>query len=155
MTIQLRDLSERDLPALLVIEQDTMQYPWDAGQFKTLFRAGAKGVVVIESTDSNSIPGFLLYLDCGDDIELLNIVVHRQAQSQGMGKLLLNFLICEAERVNKSIVLEVRSSNIIARQLYKTHGFQVVGERPDYYPTPTGRENAILMEKPKVLLQKK
>ena len=44
-----------------------------------------------------------------------------------------------------AVELEVRSSNVAARALYKSLGFSETGLRPKYYATPDGREDAILM----------
>jgi len=41
--------------------------------------------------------------------------------------------------------LEVRESNVPARQLYAAHGFAMTGRRRKYYPSSSGREDAILM----------
>ena len=46
-----------------------------------------------------------------------------------------------AERV----FLEVRPSNTAAIALYDSAGFNEIGKRPNYYPGPRGREDAIVM----------
>ena len=43
------------------------------------------------------------------------------------------------------ISLEVRESNIAAQKLYAKHGYQIAGERKNFYANP--RENAIIMTK--------
>ena len=40
--------------------------------------------------------------------------------------------------------LEVRESNPAAIQMYINHGFNEVGRRRHYYPTATGREDALV-----------
>jgi ribosomal-protein-alanine N-acetyltransferase len=47
-----------------------------------------------------------------------------------------------AERV----FLEVRPSNPVAQNLYRSIGFTEIGRRPRYYPAREGREDAIVME---------
>jgi ribosomal-protein-alanine N-acetyltransferase len=44
--------------------------------------------------------------------------------------------------------LEVRASNGAARGLYEKLGFLVDGVRKNYYTTPAGREDALLMSLP-------
>jgi ribosomal-protein-alanine N-acetyltransferase len=44
-------------------------------------------------------------------------------------------------------LLEVRESNTAARGLYETLSFQLDGIRKNYYPTTTGREDALLMSR--------
>jgi len=43
------------------------------------------------------------------------------------------------------VYLEVRPSNIQARHLYRTVGFQQIAIRPDYYPALDGREDALFL----------
>jgi ribosomal-protein-alanine N-acetyltransferase len=40
--------------------------------------------------------------------------------------------------------LEVRESNVAAIHMYLNHGFNEVGRRRNYYPTATGREDALV-----------
>ncbi len=42
--------------------------------------------------------------------------------------------------------LEVGYRNGAARALYEACGFEVVGERPGYYQTPDGAEDAVIMK---------
>ena len=51
---------------------------------------------------------------------------------------------CEKSDI-KTITLEVRESNMVARNLYTKLGFAIVGSRRNYYVKPV--ENAILMDK--------
>jgi ribosomal-protein-alanine N-acetyltransferase len=43
------------------------------------------------------------------------------------------------------IYLEVRPSNVGARHLYRTVGFQQIAIRPEYYPAMHGREDALFL----------
>ncbi|MAP60843.1 MAG: ribosomal-protein-alanine acetyltransferase, partial [Halieaceae bacterium] len=63
---------------------------------------------------------------------------------QGLGRQLLWASLTALGDVG-AVELEVRSSNVAARALYKSLGFSETGLRPKYYATPDGREDAILM----------
>ena len=64
----------------------------------------------------------------------------------GISKLLLNALIIDAINFKaKKIFLEVRVSNMIAMNLYKSFGFKTISTRKDFYSSP--REDAFLMLK--------
>jgi ribosomal-protein-alanine N-acetyltransferase len=43
------------------------------------------------------------------------------------------------------VYLEVRPSNLAARHLYRKLGFQQIAIRPEYYPAPSGREDALFL----------
>ncbi len=70
-----------------------------------------------------------------DHAEILNIVVEKEFQKQGIGTKLLQTLINEVEtRTIKSVILEVRASNHNAQKLYQTLGFEKILTKPNYYP---------------------
>lgn len=81
-----------------------------------------------------------------DDVTLMNICVHPKSQGKGYGKMLLDHFIEQAEaRDANSLWLEVRASNKSAITMYENAGFVETGIRRNYYPAPTGREDAVLM----------
>lgn len=83
-----------------------------------------------------------------DECHLLNICIHPQHRGQGYAKSALNWLFETLKfKTIKKLILEVRVSNMAARQLYKHLGFDIIGERKGYYPKDTGRETAIVMQK--------
>jgi ribosomal-protein-alanine N-acetyltransferase len=76
-----------------------------------------------------------------DEIEILNIGVDPPFRQRGIGR----SLVCELIGKNPGTVfLEVRQSNIAARKLYHSLGFEVAGVRQDYYSQPV--ESAIVMK---------
>jgi ribosomal protein S18 acetylase RimI-like enzyme len=78
--------------------------------------------------------GMLRGWDDGHDVPSLGIAIHPDAQGQGLGRLLMDFLRVSAERhgANK-IRLRVRSGNRRAISLYKSLGYQMVPEEASPY----------------------
>lgn len=72
--------------------------------------------------------------------EVLNIAVAPEWRRHGVAKLLIERTL---PGLPGSVFLEVRASNVPALRLYESVGFQVAGERKDYYDHP--RESAIVM----------
>jgi ribosomal-protein-alanine N-acetyltransferase len=69
-----------------------------------------------------------------DEAEILTIAVDPVAQSQGLGRDLLQTAMDEAARRGAAAMfLEVSVSNAPARALYKAAGFSRVGRRRAYY----------------------
>ena len=78
----------------------------------------------------------------------INLCVHTDYQSIGVGKQLLGHFISLARRQNlHRIFLEVRPTNFKAIKLYLSMGFNEVGKRRNYYPTKIGREDALILAK--------
>lgn len=65
-------------------------------------------------------------------IGVFGITVDKDFRGEGIGKLLLENILKEAEKLEnlKIIILEVYSANILARGLYKKFGFQEYGRLP-------------------------
>lgn len=98
----------------------------------------------IEFYEGNKVLGYANYSLIYDRIELDNIFVEKERRKEGIGKKLMSYLIAVAiDNHVINITLEVRVSNEIARDLYKSFGFREVALRKFYY----GNEDGILMEK--------
>lgn len=98
----------------------------------------------LEFYEDNKVLGYLNYSLIYDRIELDNIFVNEERRKEGIGKRLMSYLVAIA--INNHVInitLEVRVSNDIARNLYKSFGFREVALRHFYY----GDEDGILMEK--------
>lgn len=74
------------------------------------------------------------------EAELLNLAVGPEFRKRGIGRRLAGELI---SRHAGTLWLEVRETNVNARNLYKSLGFTETGYRPDYYPD--SGEGAIVM----------
>jgi len=88
---------------------------------------------IILSIDDVDI-GYLSAMTLLDECELLKIVIKRDYRSKGYGKILINTLkdYC-AEKCVEKIYLEVRSDNIVAKNVYIKNGFILNGVRKGYY----------------------
>jgi len=76
-----------------------------------------------------------------DEIEILNVAVDEASRRRGIGRSLIRELIGKSPG---TVFLEVRQSNLAARKLYHSLGFEAAGIRPDYYSEPM--ESAIVMK---------
>ncbi len=92
--------------------------------------------VFVAELDGN-VAGFLVSRDVGGEIEVLNLAVAPESRRRGVAKGLL------ASLPPLDIFLEVRESNSLARQLYSSLGYSVVGTREAYYENPV--ESALVM----------
>ena len=98
----------------------------------------------IEYIENNIVLGYLEYSVIYDRIEIDNFLVNESVRGKGIGTKLMAYLVNEAINLRViNITLEVRVSNVIARNLYKKFGFHEVALRKFYY----GDEDGVLMEK--------
>jgi ribosomal-protein-alanine N-acetyltransferase len=88
--------------------------------------------------------GFWLIVD---EAHICTLAVHPEWRGQGLGELLLAHMIDHATALNAATAtLEVRTSNLVAQQLYRKYGFEVVGLRKGYYSD--NHEDALIMTTP-------
>lgn len=91
--------------------------------------------------ENNINKGFIHIQNGIDIIDLLNIIVKPEFQNQGIGSILLKYIIDNKE--DKKIMLEVRSKNINAIKLYQKYDFKIINIRKNYYK----EDDAIIMER--------
>ena len=90
------------------------------------------------------IVGFLGAWYAADEAHVITVGVRREYRGRGVGELLLIAVIEQARARGASIVtLEVRPSNLAARNLYAKYGFDATGVRKGYYVDD--REDALIM----------
>ena len=91
--------------------------------------------------ENNINKGFIHIQNGLDIIDLLNIIVKPKYQKQGIGSVLLKYIIDNKQ--DKKIMLEVRSKNINAIKLYQKYDFKIINIRKNYYKD----DDAIIMER--------
>jgi ribosomal-protein-alanine N-acetyltransferase len=132
-----------DLAEVAALEKSLYAFPWSLGNFRDSVNAGYDCWTV---THGEAVIGYAVLMIALDEAHLLNIAVATEWQGQGIGREFLGRMIGVAKSVSCQIVyLEVRPSNLAARHLYRKLGFQQIAIRPDYYPAPAGREDALFL----------
>jgi ribosomal-protein-alanine N-acetyltransferase len=92
------------------------------------------------------LAGYTIQSHGAGENHLLNVCVAREYQNQGFGNILIDHCIRLARKQECSCVfLEVRPSNLAGIALYQKNGFGVIAERPAYYRSDQGKENAMVM----------
>ena len=91
--------------------------------------------------ENNSIKGFIHIQNGLDIIDVLNIIVKPEYRNQGIGSVLLKYIIDNKQ--DKKLMLEVRSKNINAIKLYQKYDFKIINIRKNYYKD----DDAIIMER--------
>jgi ribosomal protein S18 acetylase RimI-like enzyme len=90
-------------------------------------------------------PVAAIWYQCAtEQADMIDLRVLASERRQGFGRQLLWASLTALGDVS-AVALEVRSSNAAARALYQSLGFSETGARRNYYATPDGREDAVLM----------
>jgi [ribosomal protein S18]-alanine N-acetyltransferase len=131
-------MEEKDLAAVLEIEQLSFPAPWQESTFRgeIQHRPISFPLVVVHKTLGRVI-GHVIFWVIGEDVQINNIAVHPDFRGMGIGERVLRYVIKEVKlRGARLITLEVRPSNTAALSLYKKLGFRLVGIRKGYYTIP-------------------
>ena len=145
-------MTEHDLLEVVEIEETTglSQWGWDAYRAEL---SKAEAVMLVARRDSQDsltgrrLVGYIAARVSADELHINNIGVRMESRRRGVGgALLASALGAGAKNGARSAVLEVRAGNLAAQAMYKGLGFQIVGERRNYYREPV--ENAIIMTRP-------
>jgi len=140
---EIRLMQPSDLKAVAAVERAAYDYPWSLGIFRDCLLAGYYCLVL---DVGGSVTGYGIMSIAAAEAHLLNLCVHPNAHRLGYGRRLLNALLLKAGDADvDKIFLEVRPSNQIALQLYRSVGFEQIGIRPAYYQAERGREDAVIL----------
>ncbi len=144
MNISYVKMTEEHTEALARLDKICFTVPWSKALFDgELKNPNAHYLVATSIGEPVGYCGIHTVLDEGD---ITNIAVLPDYRKSGIASALLEGIIEYALSENISfITLEVRESNINAIKLYEKFGFELVGERKNYYPD--NRETALLMTK--------
>ncbi len=141
MNVIIRPVTVDDIPQVWVIERESYPEPWLEqsfwdeleNEFSRFYVADKDGLLI----------GFYdlwLYANVG---HLLNIAIRRNYRHQGVGTVLLEHSVEEANKYNADLIyLEVRANNETAISMYKKNGFRKSSVKTDYYGDG---ENAVVM----------
>lgn len=96
------------------------------------------------SVGDEALAGYLAVWYMVDEAHIVSVAVLEEFQGVGVGELLLIAAMEQAmARGSNAVTLEVRPSNLVARNLYQKYGFEEKGVRKGYYVD--NREDAIIM----------
>lgn len=133
-----------NLEDIFKIEESVFAHPWSLGSLKNLLED--ENSVAFVAVDNEVICGYCGVNTILDEGYITNVAVLENYRNQGIGRMLVNALLDFAKEKSLAfLTLEVRKSNTPAINLYSKNGFEKVGERKNYYTSPT--ENALLMTK--------
>ena len=135
-------LTADEVDEIMALERACFSHPWARSDFE--FELSCPDSVFLGAKDNEKTVGFVILRLEGDQAEVYNIAVDASVRRGGIGGKLLDTALEVARAAGvQSVFLEVRASNLPARGLYASRGFEQVGIRKKYYDLPT--EDAIVM----------
>ena len=149
MSVRLRPMTPADLPVILELEEalfapDT----WTAAMYRDeLAQPDTRHYLVAEDEPAAggraSVVGYGGLIAYDDEAHIATLGVATDRQGEGLGALLLDALLAEADSRSPVVLLEVRADNEVAQGLYRRRGFAEVGRRRRYYQ-PSGTDAVVM-----------
>lgn len=141
--VTFRAMRDADVSQVIRVERAAYTHPWTEGVFHDCLRVGYYCRVI---DDGERLLGHGIMSVAVGECHLLNICVHPRHQRRGLGRALIEHLLSTARAAKATVaLLEVRTSNQAAYNLYVKLGFDEIGVRKAYYPAREGREDALIL----------
>ncbi len=124
-----------DVEAVLPLEREVFDGDvWTAHHFwSELGQTSTRHYLVAREGDR--VVGYAGLCAYPDEAFVQTMAVAPDHRGQGLGALMLEGLLAEAERRGlRTVLLEVRADNPQAQRLYERHGFRRTAVRRSYYP---------------------
>ncbi len=141
--IRIVPLTREHLDEVLVVERASFTDPWTRGMFESELDVAARGYARA-AMRADRLVGYLFAVVIPDEAHIGNLAVHPGARGQGIALWLLEELVRDGRRSGvRRLTLEVRESNMPARNFYYKNDFIDIAIRKNYYRSPV--EDAIVM----------
>lgn len=142
-----KKVSLRDLNKVYKLEKRTFKSDsFSRKLLQNLIQSNSLFFKLVTPKCQEKLIGYVILIkDDEHRFNLINFIIKKRSQSKGYGSLLLNktlSVVKEYSNINK-VILNVKTTNFKAINLYKKFGFKIVEEIEDYYRR---NESAYLME---------
>ncbi|KAB3532424.1 ribosomal-protein-alanine N-acetyltransferase [Alkaliphilus pronyensis] len=140
-----RKMTINDIADVMIIEKSSFSVPWSRASFEKELKSNTCARYYVAELDKKIVAYMGLWIII-DEAHITNIAVDPQFRGLSIGKAIVKEVIKETKESGiLRITLEVRKSNIVAQNLYKSLGFLPCGVRPGYYSD--NGEDALIMWK--------
>jgi len=139
-SFSLEKLRKIHLPIIWDMQKSEPYITWSKRQFVESYDN-----VYVLLKGNNEVVGFTVIFKTPPDAEIHNLFICNELRGRGVGKILLKQAIQMMSAEVENLYLEVSEDNNIAIALYKSLGFEEIGERKNYYRKGSIASNAIIM----------
>jgi ribosomal-protein-alanine N-acetyltransferase len=135
---------EEDLAGVMEVDRSSFATPWSREMYDAELQNSGISFIVVLRIPECRVAGYCSYRLVVDEVHINNVAVRTECRSKGFGRCLVEYALREGRnRGATRVLLEVRSGNVAARQLYESLGFTTIGLRRAYYREPV--EDALVL----------
>jgi ribosomal-protein-alanine N-acetyltransferase len=146
VSVRLRGMTSADLPRVMVLEEELFAPDtWTEWMYRDeLAQPATRHYLVAEDAGSGDVVGYAGLIAYDEEAHIATIGVTGDRQHEGIGALLLDALLAEADRRVPAVLLEVRADDEATQAFYRRRGFAEIGRRPNYYPL-SGKDAVVML----------
>ncbi|GEK32348.1 ribosomal-protein-alanine acetyltransferase [Kurthia zopfii] len=142
--IRYRLMTVEDVPSVHKIEEAVFPTPWTLESFYYEAEKNNQAHYILAIDENEQIIGFCGMWIVLDDSQITNVAVLPEGRGKGIGEELMRHAMQFSKDLDVVVMsLEVRVSNVVAKNLYHKLGFQDGGIRKGYYTD--NQEDALVM----------
>lgn len=144
ITMDIEPMKEKHIKEIAELEKMSFSVPWSEDGLRAELSNDTAHFLV--AACENKVLGYMGVHEICGEAYITNVAVLPEYRRLGIGETLIDAATHGAKSRNCDFIsLEVRISNTPAIELYKKQGYNVVGQRKNFYSNPT--EDAYIMTK--------
>lgn len=125
MKLNIRWMIRRDMPEVLLIEQESFEFPWDENDFIRTLRN--RDTIALVAEHDQRVLGFIVYQLRQRELRILSLAVNPRMRRKGIGSALVANIggkLDIGRRVR--IFTDVRETNLLAQVFFRAMRFKAV-----------------------------
>jgi ribosomal-protein-alanine N-acetyltransferase len=135
---------DRDLDGMLEVDAASFSNPWTRDMFVWEARNSDVARLYVYRASEGGVVAYCAVWQIFEELHLNNLAVLPAWRRRGLASELLRYVLRRAVLEGaRRATLEVRASNLAARELYARLGFRPSGLRKGYYTNP--QEDAVIL----------
>ena len=143
MMITVKTAKDSDVEFIAALEKETFSTPQSPSSLQKMIDDGSN--ILLVALCDGEYAGYIGAYTVLRESDIVTVAVLPSFRRKGIARELLSELFKRLSGESDSLFLEVRESNVAARSLYSSLGFEEIGVRKGYYRSPS--ENAVLYKK--------
>ncbi len=143
LRVHIRWMIRRDMPDVLMIEQESFDYSWNEEDFLRCLRQ--RNCIGMVAECNERVVGFMIYELHKSKLHIMNFAVGPRFRRLGIGKQMVEKLIGKLSSHRRTrVTLAVRETNLAAQLFFRTQEFRALKVLRNYYED--SGEDAFLMQ---------
>jgi len=130
--VHIRWMIRRDMPEVLLTEQESFDYSWTEEDFLRCLRQ--RNCIGMVAEFNEKVVGFMIYELHKTKLHILNFAVHPRFRRLGIGQQMVSKLIGKLSSHRRTrVTLAVRETNLNAQLFFRAQDFRAVKVLRSYY----------------------